>query len=294
MKYIPTAVTRFAGRSMLKVQANSPTLLVVTGVVGFGATAVMAARATRRAEMVFDDHKKGRLMIEETAETKEVQQKATIQLYSRTTMGLVRIYGPTIIVGTASAASILYGHKILQRRHVGAMMAYSGLMEQFASYRGRVAKTLGEEMEKDIFNGAHGEYVEDPNHPGEYKMQSKFDDYSLDGPAEYLRPVFDESNVNWSPDLWHTTFFVKGVQANANQMLMARGHVFLNEVLDWLGMKRVPEGQVLGWVLNGDGDNYIDFGFLASNEPDAIAFREGRGRHVRLNFNVDGPVWDKI
>lgn len=34
------------------------------------------------------------------------------------------------------------------------------------------------------------------------------------------------------------------------RLLKVQGHVFLNEVLDHLGIKRVSEGQYLGWILS--------------------------------------------
>lgn len=292
MKLVPASVQRFGGRTALKLQQKSPTILVVTGIVGLGATAVMAAKASRRAEPILDQHAKSRLQIEEYALTSEQQRSQVVSLYKETGLQLAAVYGPTVIVGTVSAASILYGHNILRRRHVATMMAFSGLQEQFAAYRARVAKSLGTETERDIYNGAHTEYIEDPDRPGEYKMTSVFDP---DRDANWLTPWFDERNINCRVDPVGNYLFLKLQQASAQRRLELKGYVFLNEVLKDLGMEEIPEGQSAGWLYNGDGDNYVDFGFMSpTNDPEVTAFQQGRTNIVRLNFNIDGDVQAKM
>jgi hypothetical protein len=292
MNLVPKTVSRFGHRSLLKINASSPTILVVAGVIGLGATAVMAAKATRKIDPVLDEHKQARAEIGYSIQTRE-QQTELVRLYAHTGFELTKIYGPTIFVGTTSAIAVLGGHKILRTRHAAALSAYSGLMEQFTAYRKRIAQTLGKDMEQDIYNGAHGEHVEDPDHPGEYKLKPKWD--GTNDPNSYLRPWFDETNVNWSRNAENNYLFLKGVQNHFNRLLNIHGHVFLNDVLRALNMPDVSEGQIVGWLYDSDrGDRYIDFGFMTSDEPHTVAFRNGVERTVRLNFNVDGPVWDKI
>ena len=296
MKFIPKAVSRAGFRSVLKLRKHSPTILVVGGVVGFTATTFMAARASRKVQPVLEQHKADREAIGYISKTgdktlRREKQTQVVETYCNTGLQLVRIYGPSIVVGTTSAASILYGHKIVSARHVASMVAYSGLMEQFSSYRDRVTKTLGASAEQDIYNGAHGEWVEDPNHKGEYKLEPKFDDEADLG---FARPWFDEGNTMWSRDAKRNYFFLKGVQSHMNNLLSIRGHVFLNEVMDALHMPRTRDGQVTGWLYNGDGDNFVDFGFMTDTDPHTVAFRNELEKTVRLNFNIDGQIWDKI
>lgn len=302
MKFVPKPVTRFGSRSALKLSKNSPTLLVVGGVVGFGVTVVLAAKASKNAGVVVDKHRAQRAEIGEVPakdsapkEERKAQQVRVLELYYNTGLELTKVYGPTILCGTLSAASILWGHKILKGRHVATLAAYSGLSEQFSAYRGRVAKTLGEKAEKDIYNGAFGEYVEDPDHKGEYKLQpnwSEMDEEKL----RYCRPWFDEVNVHWSRDPEINFMFLKGVQSHCNDLLQIRGHLFLNEVLDALHMDRSKEAAVMGWVRdNPAGDGFVDFGFMTGDDPNTVAFRNKMEARVRLNFNVDSePIWNLI
>lgn len=288
MKYVPKALTRTVSRSLLKLQKHSPTLLVVGGVAGLSATVVLAAVATRKIEPVLNEHAHDADQIREDVPTSD-QGREMLRLYTKTTMQFTKIYGPAITLGVVSAGSVLWGHNILKGRHVATMLAYSGLQDQFGAYRDRIKQTLGEEAERDIYAGAHGE-----NGPDGLAPVWPEEDKSPLNQTHYLRPWFAEHNRQWTKSSVDNYLWLKGVQHHANSKLNARGHLFLNEVLDDLDMERVPEGQVSGWILNGDGDDYVDFGFMTGNDAHTVAFRNQAENTVQLNFNVDGLIWDKI
>jgi len=85
------------------------------------------------------------------------------------------------------------------------------------------------------------------------------------------------------------------IQSYMNDKLHARGHLFLNEVYDALGMDRSKAGNVVGWVVRKEGgDNYVDFGQYNSDNPRARDFVNGRVPAILLDFNVDGPILDLI
>jgi Family of unknown function (DUF6353) len=290
MKYVSKSITRFGHRNVLKLRKSSPTILVVGGVFGLATTAVMAAKATRSIDPILDRHAKQRIDIAVDATDARDEQRKIVKLYSETAFELGKLYAPSIIVGTISAGSVLHGHRILNGRHIATMAAYTGLMEQYQAYRDRVSETVGPELEQNIYDGAVGKWEEDPNHKGEYKMKAKF----AEQPANYLRPFFDEANPNWTTDPTSNYYFLKGVQAHMNRLLDVRGHLFLFEVYDALGIPRTKETIVAGWLAEGNGDRFVDFGFMTDQSPEATMFRNGAERSVRLNFNIDGVIWDLI
>ena len=54
-------------------------------------------------------------------------------------------------------------------------------------------------------------------------------------------------------------------QAYANKKLQAQGYLFLNDVLEMLGIQKTKAGQIVGWIYNEEapiGDNYVDFGIF--------------------------------
>lgn len=293
MKFVPTAVTRFGHHTLLRASKHSPTILVVSGVVGLGATAIMAAKATRKIDPVLDDHAKQRINIEVENLPKKQHQRALLDLYTNTGWRLGKIYAPSIFVGATSAVSVLGGHRILVGRHVASMAAYSGLFNEFKAYRDRVRATFGEEQERALQEGGKLEWVEDPDHKGEYKLKASFPE-RLD--QAYLRPWFEPPNTNCTPHPAANFAFLQGVQSYMNVLLNSRGHVFLNEVLDALDMARVPYGQKLGWLSDKYGgiDCFIDFGYTDSANPHTLDFLDGKVTTVQLNFNVDGEIYEKI
>jgi len=94
--------------------------------------------------------------------------------------------------------------------------------------------------------------------------------------------VFDEHNINWHPSLEFNTTFLRAQAQYFDHVLMARGHVFLNDVYDALGFKRTPAGQLVGWLFESERKTIIEIGL----DEDGT---------IKLDFPVDGVViYDKI
>jgi hypothetical protein len=98
----------------------------------------------------------------------------------------------------------------------------------------------------------------------------------------------------WQRQYGQNQFFINCQQNYANERLRARGHIFLNEVYDMLGFERTKQGAVVGWLLNGEGDGYVDFGVFKNNEDTVSRFLNHHERNILLDFNVDGIIYDKI
>lgn len=112
--------------------------------------------------------------------------------------------------------------------------------------------------------------------------------------SPYAR-IFDETCSGWTKDAEFNLMFLLQVQNYANEKLKARGYLFLNEVLDMLGLPRSKAGQIVGWIYkenNTDGDNYVDFGIYKTEKN--ANFVNGYENCILLDFNVDGPIIDKI
>ena len=91
--------------------------------------------------------------------------------------------------------------------------------------------------------------------------------------------------------------FLKDQQRYANDLLKSKGHLFLNEVYDMLGIPRTKAGQVVGWIYDEKhpvGDNFVDFGIYDIYNERARDFVNGYERTILLDFNVDGNILDMI
>lgn len=60
--------------------------------------------------------------------------------------------------------------------------------------------------------------------------------------------VFDESNPNFRETYEYNMLFLRNQLNFMNDVLYQQGYVFLNDVLAGMGVKRIPDGQLLGWI----------------------------------------------
>ena len=111
--------------------------------------------------------------------------------------------------------------------------------------------------------------------------------------SQYAR-FFDECSAAWQKDSKYNLMYLKSTQNLMNDRLRSRGHLFLNEVYDHLGLPRSKEGQIVGWIYDTEnpiGDNFVDFGiFDDRSKPDISEFENS----ILLDFNVDGNILAKI
>ena len=293
---IPNKITSKIGRQVLASQKHSPTILFVGGVVGVVATTVMASRATLRSVHVIDQVKENLLMIEKAeaieAEkgmgeyTDEDHKKDLTIVYAKATVSLAKLYGPTILVGVISIAALTKSHHILSQRNAGLAAAYAVLDKAFTEYRGRVIADVGEEEDRKYRYGT-AERVEKDEKGLEVR---KIGPHAASGYARF----FDELCSSWQKTPELNLYFLRCQQNYANDKLQARGHMFLNEVYDMLGIERSSAGSVVGWVISKDGDNYIDFGIYDHLNQSSRNFVNGRDGAILLDFNVDGVIYDRI
>jgi hypothetical protein len=179
----------------------------------------------------------------------------------------------------------------MTKRAVALTAAYGALEKGFNEYRGRVIEKYGEEEDRNLRYGSQQIEVVDPK-SGKKKMLTRV---SSDIPSIYAR-FFDVSSSSWNKEPEYNLMFLQCQQNYANDKLHARGHVFLNEVYDMLGLERSKAGAVVGWILskNGETDNYIDFGVFDGKTQSARDFVNGFEGSILLDFNVDGVIYDKI
>ena len=108
---------------------------------------------------------------------------------------------------------------------------------------------------------------------------------------------FDDGCTGWTKDPEFNLMFLKDQQRYANDLFKSKGHLFLNEVYDMLGIPRTQAGQVVGWIYdekNPIGDNFIDFGIYDIADERKRSFVNGYERTILLDFNVDGNILEMI
>jgi hypothetical protein len=302
MKLPATVVTKLS-RQILIAKKNSPHIFFAAGVAGTIASTVLACRATLKLSATLDEIQKDIQVLKpqnnpptpksttevvspEVVNDEAVQHHVrTIYIYTHSGLKILKLYGPSVLLGAASIGLLTGSHVQLTRRNSALMAAYAAVQKAYDEYRDRVREQLGPEKELDIYHAAKTEIKVDGEgneslikvvDPNRYSPYAKF---------------FDEYSMHWERDPELNRIFVQCQQNYFNHRLIAYGHVFLNEVYDGLGIDRSRAGSVVGWLKEGDGDGYIDFGiFEAFNSR----FVNGSEQSILLDFNVDGIIYDKI
>lgn len=287
--------TKVAGRTGLKLQKHSPEILMVAGITGIVVGTIMACRATRKLDEVMEEQQEEKIYVENLYSEGEIDnkeyQKNLAKVYGMTALKVVKLYAPAVTMEVAAIGCVLGAHGILKKRNVALMAAYKAVEQSFNDYRQRVIEEFGEEKDYDLKHGIQHEKVKvDEDGKKVTKTLNKADPNSI---SQYAR-FFDASSEEYHGIPEYDLIFLKAQQNYANDLLHSRGHVFLNEVYDALGLDRTRAGAVVGWILTKDGDNFIDFGIFDGDNPRTRAFVNGHEDCILLDFNVDGVIYDLI
>lgn len=293
MLFASGAIARQVARSALIVEKNAPGLLLGGGIVGMVASTVLACRATLKMEAVVEEAK-AKLDTARTLEHEDYSESDRSRdvslIYFQSGVKITRLYAPAIVVGVFSVAALTRSYNILSSRNAALTAAYTALDRGFREYRTRVVEKYGEEQDREFRYGTQEVEIINP------ETKRKKTVTRVAGIPSVYAKFFDESSPNWSREPEYNHVFLHAQQMWANDKLHARGHVFLNEVYDELGIPRTEAGAVVGWIVspNGDTDNFIDFGIFEGNSQQVRDFVNGFEGSILLDFNVDGVIWDKI
>jgi hypothetical protein len=278
------------------VKAKSPEILIGVGILGVVGGVVLACKATTKIDPIIDDIKDDVDFIHDCVDPDD-QGKELVKAYVKGGAKLAKEYLPAFLLIAGGCASFVGSHNILRGRLVAVGAAYKYLESQYENYRERVVEELGEDKDNQFRLGIKKEKIsekftkKDGTTGEKTRTAETVDPETVSDYAVW----FDARSSQYWADSNYNKMFLQSQQAWFNDMLYLKGHVFLNEVYDALGLPRTPQGQVVGWTKAKDtpseGDGYIDFGLDAAFNRN---FLNGDEPGLLLDFNVDGVMWDSI
>jgi len=301
-----TTVSSSFNKMGFQLKKHSPEILVVAGVVGVVASAVMACKATTKVSEILEKTKEDINSIHDCANNESMANEYTSEdakkdlaiVYVQTGIKLAKLYAPAVALGVLSLGSILASNNILRKRNVALAAAYATVDKGFKEYRNRVVERFGEEVDRELRHNIKAKKIEKIviGEDGKEKKVKETIQVAEDPNtySDYAR-FFDDGCTGWEKDSEYNLMFLRAQQQYANDKLRANGHLFLNEIYDMLGIPRTKAGQVVGWVYdakNPIGDNYVDFGIYDIHRETVRNFVNGYERTILLDFNVDGNILD--
>lgn len=304
---VMNSFTRTFSRVGFKFKKHSPEILIVAGVAGVAVSTVMACVATTKVSSVLEETKNAIDTIHETVNDPELSKNYSEEdskkdlaiVYSKTGLKLVKLYGPSVVLGLASIGCILASHNIIRQRNIALAAAYATVDKGFKEYRGRVIERFGKELDRELKYNIKAKEIEEVSVDEKGKEKITKQTVNVVDPNGYspYSIFFDDGNTGWDKDPEVSKFFLIQQQNYANELLKSKGHLFLNEVYDMLGAQRTKAGQCVGWIYDEAcpvGDNFVDFGIFDVNRPNARDFVNGYERVILLDFNVDGNILDML
>lgn len=287
-----------------KLKKHSPTILAVAGTVGVVTSGVMACKATTKISTIIDEHHDNVDEIHDYIEENGFSDKYTEKdsnkdltiVYAQTGVKLVKLYAPSVILGTISLAAMLGSNHILRKRNIALTAAYTTAAKTFRTYRDRVVDRFGEGLDEELRYGIKTKEIEETvtDEKGkEKKVKKTVDVVNIEDIDGYSR-LFYEGNPGWDNDPRFTRMYLLSQLKYANTLLKKRGYLTLNEVYKMLGFSLIPDGQIMGWFYDEEHPNTVDFGILDTNDEMMIRFFNGDEKAVLLKFNINGNILDKI
>ena len=99
--------------------------------------------------------------------------------------------------------------------------------------------------------------------------------------------VFDDNCKNWTKDQKYNVMFLKKIEQYCNELLRARGWLFLRDVYEYIGIPISKASCLVGWIYeehNKIGDNFVKFIYDKNDSSSGII----------IDFNVDGNIIDRL
>ena len=242
-------------RMGLIVYKHMPQILFGAGVLTGAGALIETARGTTKIDDIFSRKetrlaKIDALMISNTY-TEDDRQKDILKTKAIMCVDLAKAYAPATILYAASVTCFLGGHHILAQRYAATAAALTATTKAFNGYRGNVKDELGDEADWRFLHGIKAEEIDKvtiTDEKGETKeitvvkrsdIGKNPNDYSM-----YAK-VFKKGNDYWQGESSYNMWFLKKVQNQMNDKLLARrnhehgGYLFLNEVYEALGLSLI-------------------------------------------------------
>ena len=304
-----TGVKLAAKHGRFILQKNTPKILTFFGIGGFIATAVTTGTAAVNAKDILDEKDDRIQKAESEAEVKEIKKDTNVKL--------IKTFAVPVGLAAGSTAMILAGQGIMGKRAAAALAsAYEAnkklhITEKVLDgYREKYSEDFGKEEDAKFYRELINENSPIPEESGKHHKQvlGKSTDIrpntvSPDGTYEWLFASETCGTIHgcgvWRDDAQTNLAYLTRAQDQfAVDMLMKKGWLLINDILDMFGADHTSYGATHGWYIDPETGEIptISFGMNDyAHNPGLYNFISGSEPNVWLRFNArPEPITDVI
>lgn len=310
--HLPVKITRALGKAGFAIKEASPKLLIFGGASLILAGGVVACAKTLNVESIIDEHLEEMSKIDEALEkgstiqneeypeptvyTEKIAGKDKFRLCCRTGGKILKNYILAALLIAAGFALIGKGTNTYDGRVAVATAAATAFEEKCRNMHDYIADKYGEEeaMKASTARKVKTETTTTDENGNEKK--EVFETWEYGTPYGDYEILYDEfTTKHWDKSDYYNGEYIRTCLRTANDTLRRRGHLFLSEVYDMLGVDRTPASIVCGWIYDETkpiGEDQIQFIF---RQPESREFNsiDNRPAHF-IDFNCQGVIWNKI
>lgn len=267
----------------------APEILLGTAAVAGTACIATSCRATIKAKKSWEEHQERKLLIADKLQSEQItSEESKVEMRKeivKVGLELAKEYAIPFSLYTATIGCVLGSYKIQKSRLQAISATLSAMSAAYSSLVMRLKNGAEHGLTaEDVLNGkiAFPETDEDGNPTGEVNIMA-----TKEPNGNPFRFRFDKYSTAWEHHHFSNECILKAEENWANVALDLNGYLFLNDVLDRLGLPKTKAGQILGWRKDGNGDGFVDFGVVDCQTLTGVEYDDNA---FELNFNVDGDI----
>lgn len=227
---------------------NSSTILIGVATTGFVATVVTAIKATPYSLDAVDNKNNSLDDAFDSMDcgcvTEEEYKEIRRDIYKEFTKDMIKIWWPTVTLGTLSIASVIFAHKIDLKKQAALSAALTMTEGKFKEYQDKVIETIGEKKEEKIRNDIAKDSV----------RKTPMKEILSTGHGDTL--VLDKATGRY---FYCNAEFIRRTVNKLNERLITEMWISLNDLYYELGLETVSIGDDIGWNISDDGLIEISF-----------------------------------
>lgn len=298
--------TQMLAKGKFKLKKAGPTIMIVGAAISGVTAAVLACKATLKAEEIIAEHN---AQIETIHTTKAQVDSGEMQLkdgetytaddmkkditatYVHTAVWLAKVYAPAVTLGGISLACMFGSHHIMSKRNASLTAAYIAIDKAFNEYKGRVTERFGDRVQRELEHNIKAVEVESTakNEDGTEEVIREYTDVARDANDPYSM-IFDESCSLWEKDsmLNAMTILLSDHFGESGEYISMRGFSYTpapDRPLSVIWKKFVVrlDGEIIGYLFD-DKCKYISAGSCARRKVAQVIRSPEQFFHPRCHF----------